>query len=28
MQPKRRWQRVDGVLLLDKPSGMTSNHAL
>ena len=28
MQSKRRWQRVDGVLLLDKPSGMTSNHAL
>jgi tRNA pseudouridine55 synthase len=25
---KRRWQRVDGVLLLDKPSGMTSNSAL
>jgi tRNA pseudouridine55 synthase len=24
----RRWQRVDGVLLLDKPSGMTSNSAL
>jgi tRNA pseudouridine55 synthase len=26
--PKRRWQRVDGVLLLDKPTGMTSNDAL
>jgi tRNA pseudouridine55 synthase len=25
---KRSWQRVDGVLLLDKASGMTSNHAL
>ena len=25
---KRRWQRVDGVLLLDKPQGMTSNSAL
>jgi len=25
---KRSWQRVDGVLLLDKPSGMTSNDAL
>lgn len=25
---KRRWQRIDGVLLLDKPSGMTSNSAL
>ena len=25
---KRSWQRVDGVLLLDKPSGMTSNSAL
>ena len=25
---KRKWQRVDGVLLLDKPSGMTSNSAL
>ncbi|WP_153116911.1 tRNA pseudouridine(55) synthase TruB [Rhodocyclus tenuis] len=24
----RRWRRVDGVLLLDKPSGMTSNAAL
>jgi tRNA pseudouridine55 synthase len=25
---KRSWQRVDGVLLLDKASGMTSNSAL
>lgn len=25
---KRSWRRVDGVLLLDKPSGMTSNTAL
>jgi len=25
---KRSWQRVDGVLLLDKPSGLTSNAAL
>jgi len=25
---KRRWRRVDGVLLLDKPSGMSSNDAL
>ena len=25
---RRRWRRVDGVLLLDKPSGMTSNSAL
>jgi tRNA pseudouridine55 synthase len=25
---KRRWQRIDGVLLLDKASGMTSNSAL
>ena len=25
---RRRWQRVDGVLLLDKPTGMTSNAAL
>ena len=24
----RRWQRVDGVVLLDKPAGMTSNAAL
>lgn len=27
-RPKRVWQKVDGVLLLDKPLGMTSNHAL
>ena len=27
-RPKRTWQRVDGVLLLDKPQGMTSNAAL
>ena len=26
--PKRVWKRVDGVLLLDKSSGMTSNSAL
>ncbi len=26
--PRKRWQRVDGVLLLDKPSGMSSNDAL
>lgn len=25
---KRRWRRVDGVLLLDKPSGLSSNDAL
>ena len=25
---RRRWQPVDGVLLLDKPTGMTSNAAL
>lgn len=25
---RRRWRRVDGVLLLDKPAGMTSNAAL
>ncbi|MCP5269018.1 MAG: tRNA pseudouridine(55) synthase TruB [Zoogloeaceae bacterium] len=25
---RRRWQRVDGVLLLDKPPGMSSNDAL
>lgn len=25
---KRTWRRVDGVLLLDKPGGMTSNSAL
>lgn len=28
MQVKRAWQRVDGVLLLDKPLGLTSNDAL
>ncbi|MBI4741310.1 MAG: tRNA pseudouridine(55) synthase TruB [Betaproteobacteria bacterium] len=28
MSGKRSWRRVDGVLLLDKPSGMTSNVAL
>lgn len=28
MAIKRSWRRVDGVLLLDKPSGMTSNSAL
>jgi len=27
-RPKRVWKRVDGVLLLDKPGGMTSNAAL
>jgi len=27
-RPKRVWQRIDGVLLLDKSSGMTSNSAL
>jgi tRNA pseudouridine55 synthase len=27
-RPKRTWRRVDGVLLLDKPPGMTSNAAL
>lgn len=27
-RPKRTWRRVDGVLLLDKPLGMSSNHAL
>lgn len=27
-QKKRRWQRVDGVLLLDKSIGMSSNDAL
>ena len=27
-QPKRIWQRIDGVLLLDKPQGMSSNQAL
>ncbi|MDX9706353.1 MAG: tRNA pseudouridine(55) synthase TruB, partial [Azospira sp.] len=25
---RRRWRRVDGVLLLDKPSGISSNDAL
>lgn len=24
----RRWRRVDGILLLDKPNGISSNHAL
>ncbi|MDR2839315.1 MAG: tRNA pseudouridine(55) synthase TruB [Azonexus sp.] len=28
MAVKRAWQRVDGVLLLDKPLGLTSNDAL
>jgi tRNA pseudouridine55 synthase len=28
MPQKRVWQKVDGVLLLDKPGGMTSNAAL
>lgn len=28
MRPKRIWQKIDGVLLLDKPLGMSSNHAL
>lgn len=28
VRTKRSWQRVDGVLLLDKPGGMTSNSAL
>ena len=28
MATKRSWQRVDGVLLLDKASGMSSNYAL
>ena len=27
-RPKRTWLRVDGVLLLDKPRGLTSNAAL
>lgn len=27
-QPRRAWRRVDGVLLLDKGQGMSSNHAL
>jgi tRNA pseudouridine55 synthase len=26
--PRRTWRRVDGVLLLDKPSGLSSNAAL
>lgn len=28
MQFRRAWKQVDGVLLLDKPGGMTSNEAL
>ena len=28
MQVKRAWKQVDGVLLLDKPIGLTSNDAL
>ncbi|WP_300454453.1 tRNA pseudouridine(55) synthase TruB [Accumulibacter sp.] len=28
MSDKKRWRQVDGVLLLDKPTGMTSNSAL
>ncbi len=28
MQVKKTWKQVDGVLLLDKPHGMTSNDAL
>ncbi len=28
IRPKRTWRRIDGVLLLDKPQGMTSNAAL
>ncbi|MGB8052970.1 MAG: tRNA pseudouridine(55) synthase TruB, partial [Azonexus sp.] len=28
MQGKRIWKQVDGVLLLDKPLGLTSNDAL
>ena len=28
MQFRRTWKQVDGVLLLDKPGGMTSNEAL
>ena len=28
IQPKRTWKQVDGVLLLDKPLGMTSNDAV
>lgn len=27
-RPKRVWRKLDGVLLLDKPIGMSSNHAL
>ena len=27
-RPRRAWRRVDGVLLLDKPSGLSSNAAL
>jgi len=27
-QPTRRWRDVDGILLLDKPEGLTSNAAL
>lgn len=28
MQPKRVWKQIDGVLLLDKPLGLSSNDAL
>ena len=28
MRFKRAWKQVDGVLLLDKPIGLTSNDAL
>ena len=28
VKPKKAWKQVDGVLLLDKPIGMTSNDAL
>lgn len=28
VSPRKRWQIVDGVLLLDKPGGMSSNDAL
>ena len=28
MQVRRAWKQVDGVLLLDKPLGLTSNAAL
>lgn len=28
VRPKRVWRKVDGVLLLDKPLGISSNHAL